>query len=160
MKRGGSQAFDTQRTSYTEHAGKTTSYLRILRVTYAKAYFDSGILSTPSLQLTCKTFLPVQLTSGILMPKFEGLTQTRTRMEAWLKATGARVLSVETIAMRLFNGGEPFSGVEASFIFNRGNRNEYFIFVINVYMDGHYPEPPPELLPPTPVIEEGCCVLF
>ncbi|XP_076312878.1 uncharacterized protein LOC143226172 isoform X2 [Tachypleus tridentatus] len=88
MKRGGSQAFDTQRTSYTEHAGKTTSYLRILRVTYAKAYFDSGILSTPSLQLTCKTFLPVQLTSGILMPKFEGLTQTRSRMEAWLKATG------------------------------------------------------------------------
>lgn len=152
---------DTQRMSFTEHGGRTTLYVRILRIAYVKPLGQPMAFDRPSLQLHCKTFVPLQLTRGFFVPEFESLTETRQRIEAWIKATGARVLSSETAAMRLYTGGEAYAGAEASFTYNLSSRNEYWIFVFRLYLDGFYHEPPAEMLPPEPTIQgQECCTLL
>ncbi|KAL1421551.1 hypothetical protein MTO96_022990 [Rhipicephalus appendiculatus] len=143
---------DTQRMSYTEHAERTTFFVRVLRVAYSKEPIpvEGGLPPSPPLALHCKTFMPLQLTRGIFVPEFESLSATKKRVEAWIRATGARVLSCETVAMRLFTGGEAHAGIESSFTYNNGNRSEYWIFVLRVYLDGTYQEPPQEVMPPPP----------
>lgn len=160
---------DTQRMSYTEHGGRTTCYVRVLRVTYVKTNenVDNNGAATynnpqdaPPLQLNCKTFVPLQLTRGFFVPEFETLSKTKERIEAWIKATGARVLSCETQPMRLYTGGEAYQGAESSFTYNISNRNEYWIFVIRVFLDGFYHEPPTEMLPAEPMVQaQDCCVI-
>ncbi|KAG0443795.1 hypothetical protein HPB47_014518 [Ixodes persulcatus] len=153
---------DTQRMSYTEHAERTTFYVRVLRVAYSKEPAEAGLLPpSPPLALHCKTFLPLQLTRGLFVPEFESLSATKKRLEAWIRATGARVLSCETVAMRLFTGGEAHTGIESSFTYNNGNRSEYWIFVLRLYLDGAYQEPPQEVLPPPPEVRDvGCCTVL
>ncbi|KFM82596.1 hypothetical protein X975_05027, partial [Stegodyphus mimosarum] len=148
LKMGGD--IDTQKMEYVEHGNRKTFYVRILRVTYTKAPSQEQKFMREPLsvrQLTCKTFVPVQLTSGFFVPKFETLNETRTRVSAWVKATGAQVFSAETAALRMFTGGEAKHGTEASFTYNREERSEYWIFVIRLYLNGKYEEPPPEMLP-------------
>ena len=59
--------------------------------------------------------------------------------------------------MRLYTGGEAHPGVESSFSYN-ASRNEYWIYVIRIYLDGAYTEPPSEMLPEIPPLQEvGCC---
>lgn len=154
---------DTQRMSYTEHAERTTFYVRVLRVAYSKepAPLEGGLPPSPPLSLHCKTFMPLQLTRGIFVPEFESLSATKKRIEAWIRATGARVLSCETVAMRLFTGGEAHAGIESSFTYNNGNRSEYWVFVLRVYLDGAYQEPPQEVMPPPPEVRDvGCCTVL
>ncbi|KAH7976724.1 hypothetical protein HPB52_018657 [Rhipicephalus sanguineus] len=154
---------DTQRMSYTEHAERTTFFVRVLRVAYSKepVPVEGGLPPSPPLALHCKTFMPLQLTRGIFVPEFESLSATKKRVEAWIRATGARVLSCETVAMRLFTGGEAHAGIESSFTYNNGNRSEYWIFVLRVYLDGSYQEPPQEVMPPPPEVRDvGCCAIL
>ncbi|KAK8781545.1 hypothetical protein V5799_017113 [Amblyomma americanum] len=154
---------DTQRMSYTEHANVGTFYVRVLRVAYSRelAPLEGGLPPSPPLALHCKTFMPLPLTKGVLMPEFESLSATKKRVEAWIRATGARVLSCETAAMRLFSGGEAYAGTETSFTYNNGEHNEFWIFVLRIYMDGAYQEPPEEMLPPVPEVHDtGCCVIL
>ena len=82
---------------FTEHAERSTFFVRILRVAYAKTPRSSAPLEglpppcgplSPPLQLKCKTFVPAQLTRGFLVPEFENLTATKRRVEAWISATG------------------------------------------------------------------------
>ncbi|KAK8781548.1 hypothetical protein V5799_017111 [Amblyomma americanum] len=154
---------DTQCMSYTERAKVATFYVRVLRVAYIKELVppEGGLPPSPPLALHCKTFMPLPLTQSVFMPEFEGLSATKKRVEAWINATGARVLSCETIAMRLFIGGEACAGIESSFTFNSGKQNEYWIFVLRVYLDGVYQEPPQEALPPVPEVcdDERCAIL-
>ncbi|GFW58667.1 mariner transposase [Trichonephila clavipes] len=71
---------------------------------------------------------------------------------------GVKVISAETAAMRLFTGGEATHGTEASFTYNRSKRSEYWIFIIRLYINGPYHEPPPEMLPPVPeIVDQSCC---
>ncbi|OQR74483.1 hypothetical protein BIW11_09036 [Tropilaelaps mercedesae] len=166
--KSGRAVVDTQRMCYTEHAERSTFYVRILRIAYAKSPRSTAPLEglpppcgplSPPLQLRCKTFVPAQLTRGFLVPEFESLSATKRRVEAWISATGARVLSSETVAMRLYTGGEAQPGVESSFSYN-ASRNEYWIYVIRVYLDGVYHEPPSEMLPDLPNVQEvGCCAI-
>lgn len=78
-----------------------------------------------------------------------------------LSYLGARVLSAETAALRIMTGGEAKYGTEASFTYNQAEKDEYWIFVIRLYLNGVYKEPPQEMLPPLPEIEnQNCCVIL
>lgn len=55
------------------------------------------------------------------------------------------------------SGGERKQGSEATFTYNMGEKNEYWMFVIRLYLDGLYKEPPPQMLPALPVLEKPCC---
>ncbi|CAG0880495.1 unnamed protein product [Darwinula stevensoni] len=146
---------DTQRTSYTEHGNATTYYVRILRVAYVRA----GEARLHPYIVTCRTFSPAQLDRGgmFAVPEYESMSQTRDRIAAWVGVTGARLISAETSAIRMFTGGEREMGPEATYTFNRGDANEYWIYIIRLYLDGEYKEPPQELLPPIPQIQEDSC---
>lgn len=153
---------DTQKMNFVEHGNRATFYLRILRLAYTKSVTQSNLYPplSPITRLTCKTFVPVQLTSGLFVPEFETLQETKSRVSAWMKATGARVISAETVAMRIHTGAAAREGTEASFTHNRAEQNEYFIFIIRAYINGLYKEPPTEMLPPVPDYEDqSCCIL-
>lgn len=154
---------DTQCMSYMERAKIATFYVRVLRVAYCKKLVppESGLPSLPPLSLHCKTFMPLPLKRNVFLPEFEGLSATKKRIEAWIRATGAQVLSCETVAMRLFIGGEAYGGIESSFTFNSGKHNEYWIFVLRVYLDGAYQEPLHEVMPSVPdVRDDGRCAIL
>ncbi|XP_055929538.1 uncharacterized protein LOC129960270 isoform X1 [Argiope bruennichi] len=163
MKFKSGRELNTQKMSYVEHGGRLTSYVRILRLAYTKIRDYSYRNLYPGINvsvLTCRTFVPVQLTTGIFVPEFETLYATKDRVTAWVRATGANVISAETTAMRMYTGGEAKHGSEATFTYNRVERNEYWIFVIRLYINGAPPEPPVEMLPPVPEIQDqGCCML-
>ena len=147
---------DTQRTYYTEHANRRTNYAKFLRIAYVHS--ASGVQApSPPLQLSYKCFSPYPLGSW---GTYETMSQTLQRMSAWMAATGARVLSAETCAMRLMTGGERHNGAESTYTYNRGERNEVYIYVIRTYLDGYYREPDPSQLPPVPEMPDDCCTIL
>lgn len=153
---------DTQRMMYTEHGKRRTYYVRILRLAYTKSlpntvgYMPSNV---PVLNLTCKTFVPVQVMNRIFqVSEFENLSMTKQRIVAWVKATGARVVSAETCAVRLFGGD--CAGHDSSFTYTTGEHGEHWIFIIRLYLDGFYSEPPEELLPPMPTQNNESCLVM
>ncbi|CAL1298532.1 unnamed protein product, partial [Larinioides sclopetarius] len=156
-------AVNPQKMNYLEHGNRLTCYVRILRLAYTKIRDSSNKSLYPDMnisRLTCRTFVPVQLTNSIFVPEFESLHATKERVTAWVKATGAKVISAETAALRMYTGGEERHGTEATFTYNRAERSEYWIFVIRIYINGAPQEPPKEMLPPVPEIEDqGCCIM-
>ncbi|KAH7985606.1 hypothetical protein HPB52_025526 [Rhipicephalus sanguineus] len=147
---------DTQRMSYTEHA--EADHLLCASV-------EGGLQQGAPLH--CKTFMPLQLTRGIFVPEFESLSAGLGHQAPSLLSISKRplfvpvMLSCETVAMRLFTGGEAHAGIESSFTYNNGNRSEYWIFVLRVYLDGSYQEPPQEVMPPPPEVRDvGCCAIL
>ncbi|XP_064487175.1 uncharacterized protein LOC135399269 [Ornithodoros turicata] len=146
---------DTQQLSYTEHADVSTRYIRVLRVAYTKPS-EGYFAEVPRLNLQCKTFVPVQLVRGS-RTDFETLTETKRRVEAWVRMTGARVLSCETPAMRLSWGSNFLDKLDSGSTVNRAERSEYWIFVIRLYLDGFYQEPPAAEMPPIPPLQEQSC---
>ena len=73
---------------------------------------------------------------------------------------GARVLSVETPTVRMYTGHQ-HGDTERTYTYNPGNRAERHMYVIRVYLDGDYEEPPAEALPQPPEIVNSssgdCC---
>ncbi|GBN04823.1 Transposon Ty3-I Gag-Pol polyprotein, partial [Araneus ventricosus] len=89
----GKEAVNSQKMSYVEHGNRFTCYVRILRVAYTKTRDSSNISLYPGLnlsRLTCRTFVPVQLTNSIFVPEFESLHATKERVTAWVRATGSQ----------------------------------------------------------------------
>ena len=77
-------------------------------------------------------------------------------------AVGARVLCAETVAVRMYSGHQ-HGNAEQTYTYNPGNRAERHMFVLRLYLDGDYHEPPAEALPPPPVMTEsasGCCTVL
>lgn len=73
-------------------------------------------------------------------------------------ALGADVINAETSALRLRTGGERKHGPEASFTYNTAESSEYFIFIVRLYLNGIFKEPPAEMLPPLPELQkQDCC---
>ena len=56
-------------------------------------------------------------------------------------------------------GGAGVLESERTYTYNSGRYAEIYLFVLRVYFDGPYQEPPMEALPPPPVIVEDsqCC---
>ena len=61
-------------------------------------------------------------------------------------------MSCETVAVRYRTGG---GNPETTYTWNYGNASEFMIFVVRIYMDGIYQDPPPEMLPPMPQMQQG-----
>ncbi|XP_055341799.1 uncharacterized protein LOC129590542 [Paramacrobiotus metropolitanus] len=85
--------------------------------------------------------------------EFETQESCRRRLDAWLKTTGAGVVSVETLVMRIVGGGESVYGFDAMHTWNEmhlslsGTRNltkrddERFALMYRIYTDEIVPEP-------------------
>lgn len=59
--------------------------------------------------------------------------------------------------------GHQHGNAEQAYTYNPGNRAERHMYVIRVYLNGDYQEPPAEALPPPPTIQESsseCCALL
>lgn len=64
---------------------------------------------------------------------------------------GARVISAETVPVRMYTGGQ-HGDSEITFTYNprdhETNHGEFWLIVLRVFLDGVYNDPPPEVLPP------------
>ncbi|KAK2192381.1 hypothetical protein NP493_30g00029 [Ridgeia piscesae] len=155
-----STTLDTQCTVFQERGESMTCYVRILRVCYVTSMFQSRL---PLTALACKAFIPCQLTEqGMLVPPtFESQSETMRRALAWLQATGARVISSETVPLKK---GINFQFDPNNCLTVNSKAAQQELFVLRVYLDGYYTEPPPEVLPPAPVVGPpaslGCCTVL
>ena len=76
--------------------------------------------------------------------------------------TGVRVLSAETVPVRIYTGNQN-SDPERTYTYNAGNRSEHYLYVMRLYLDGMYSEPPANVLPPLPVVQQSdsdCCAIL
>ena len=72
------------------------------------------------------------------------------------------MLSAETVPVRMYSGNQ-YGNTEQTYTYNRGERSEYWLIVIRVFLDGVYNDPPPETLPPLPEIQQAesdCCTIL
>ena len=53
------------------------------------------------------------------LASFESQLNVRTRMHEWTRETGAKVISVETLPMRVFCGGEYAHGFDTMHTWNK-----------------------------------------
>ncbi len=63
--------------------------------------------------------------------------------------------------MRLYTGHQ-YGDHEQTYTWNHGDRNETWLYIIRVFLDRQFEEPPPEALPPVPEIMDSnecddCC---
>ncbi|XP_062599009.1 uncharacterized protein LOC134260480 [Saccostrea cucullata] len=117
--------------------GKQLQIIRIFKVN------GSSTNSFPP-GLSTKLFLPVR--TG---PKsFENMQQTMYRIEAWLRATGVPVYTVDTVSY-LFKQHSPL-GVDnsKSNVISPAGVGKHFVTAIRVYFSQPFQEPDPALLPP------------
>ena len=75
--------------------------------------------------------------------------------------TGARVISSETVPLKK---GINFQFDPNNCLTVNSKAAQQELFVLRVYLDGYYTEPPPEVLPPAPVVGPpaslGCCTVL
>ncbi|CAM1321227.1 Uncharacterised protein g7721 [Pycnogonum litorale] len=145
-----------QKMSFTEHNERATLYWRALRIVCL-----SQSQSTHALNLSYKTFIPVPVTNK---GQFEGINATFGRVHAWLsvvkRSSVISIQSVETIPIRLNTSGEKYFGAEAAWTVYKGARNERWNYVIRLYFEGTYTEPPLNSLPYVPpVLKKSSCII-
>ncbi|XP_014668261.1 PREDICTED: uncharacterized protein LOC106809621 [Priapulus caudatus] len=140
---GGKNKILPRRAVYTEHGEAHTYYLKILRLFYVRYHNHP---SPRDLIITSKAFYPIREDS-----KFEDATSLNSRIFEWTKAAGAKVLAVETVPSRVGRSAERKEGYEVMHTDNDGEKAERFEYIIWVYIDGEYSEPPPSVIPPPPI---------
>ena len=80
-------------------------------------------------------------------------------------------MGCETVPVKIYGGGRknmdsPWGNVDAerTYTHNSGRYSEHYVFVLRVYLDGFYEEPPQEVLPRLPQMTDGndgeCCVIL
>lgn len=160
MKTKGETVLDTRKMNYSEYGNRNTYYIRILRVAYVIPRDPHSQSKHQFSEITCRPFAPFKVASSIFLPKYETLQQTKERVAAWVRATGARVLSAETSPIRIMSGNDRKYGAHSTFTFKHGERNTFWLVVLRLYLQGTYNEPPPEVLPPAPIVQSQNCVLL
>ncbi|XP_055341803.1 uncharacterized protein LOC129590544 [Paramacrobiotus metropolitanus] len=144
---------DTKDMMYHENK-KHLNYLRFLRVAYVIEKPDSGPVSRSTIQLGSKLIVPEMAQQPGFFDKgtFESQESCRRRVDQWVKAAGARVVSAETLVMRIAGGGESVYGFDAMHTWNdthqtrSGNSSstkrddERFVYLYRIYTDGIVPE--------------------
>ena len=79
----------------------------------------------------------------------------------------ARVLGCETQPVMMeFPNESVATSAERTFYCKDGDYSAYYVLIFRVFLDGYYQEPPPELLPPVPVMQAtssasttDCCAI-
>ena len=75
---------------------------------------------------------------------------------------GARVICAETTSYRVKTGGEKKQGTEATFTstyLSSMYTTEDWIFIVRLYLDGVYAEPPSEMLTAVPDVAQSACLI-
>ncbi|KAK2170016.1 hypothetical protein LSH36_5g17042 [Paralvinella palmiformis] len=130
-----------ERCIYT--ASETSVYLSIVRVYFVTSTGRTDADSLLPCRLTYRTFTPNQTVLGSTStpPEFEDTRNLCDRVNQWLHITGARLFSVETVAIRRTVGS---LGAEATF-FRPRSESERWIYHIRMYLNGDYVESPTAL---------------
>ncbi|XP_013389997.1 uncharacterized protein LOC106158515 [Lingula anatina] len=147
-----------------------------IRVHYAKP--RGAIVAPPTVNLTAplsyKTFLPVLYAADGCCGSdrsYEDVHQTMVRVIAWLNAVRAPVVTVETIGRIHADAEDRKYGSDGTIVSNewytttdsegrtQGPYRHNLMYYIRVYLAGTYTEPPAEVLPPVPVVDESCTIL-
>lgn len=73
---------------------------------------------------------------------------------------GARIISVETSRMLVRRDG---TDPDRTVTYDSNSTVDVWLTMIRIYLDGHYTDPPLEMLPAAPPMEEpksGCCSIL
>ena len=147
---------DTHYCFYHDYEG--VPRVRFLRVYYANE--DVGVEYGVPL-LSHKTFLP-----GVIKKRrHETLATLMQRVESWLRATGASVVCVETLpileqAFHEKGNGEGSLYRSEWMDANTEYDHEMLLYIVRVYLDTVYPEPPPQIfLDGEDPYDEDCVLL-
>ena len=68
--------------------------------------------------------------------------------------TDVKVIAAETVPVRLHTGNQR-GNHEITYTFNPRQRHEIWIFVLRIYLEGDYVEPPASVLLPPPSIKSS-----
>ncbi|OQV21388.1 hypothetical protein BV898_04597 [Hypsibius exemplaris] len=111
---------DTLRMVYSEN-DLHTYYVRYIRLAYVIPNPAYGGRSEGAVRLNSKLFVPGMLEAPgcCSVGSYENQLQIRERMSAWMRATGAKVISVETVPMRIFSGAEAVEGFDTMHTWNQ-----------------------------------------
>ncbi|XP_055336587.1 uncharacterized protein LOC129587036 [Paramacrobiotus metropolitanus] len=150
------EKIDTNRMDFHEEKHYHLTYLRYLRVSYVTEDPQEGPSARPLIQLHSKLIVPLMLKKAGTFEDhgdFETQDETRTRVNAWVRATGARVVSVESLVLRIYDGsGTHFRGYTDNYpmhvrnVFHKikgitGRTDEKMIHLYRVYTDGENADP-------------------
>ena len=69
---------------------------------------------------------------------------------------GVQLISAETVPVRLYSGNQ-HGDHEQTYTWNHGDRSETWLYVVRIYIDGDFEEPPKEVLPPVPELDDDDC---
>ncbi|XP_055341892.1 uncharacterized protein LOC129590600 [Paramacrobiotus metropolitanus] len=147
------KGIDTKDMTYHENK-KHLNYLRYLRVGYIVENPADGPISRSTIQLGSKLVVPgMSVEPGCCEDgAFESQDSCRQRVDVWVKAAGARVVSAETLVMRIAGGGESVYGFDAMHTWNDTHQtrssnssstkrdDERFVYLYRIYTDGIVPE--------------------
>ncbi|XP_055341800.1 uncharacterized protein LOC129590543 isoform X1 [Paramacrobiotus metropolitanus] len=143
------KALDTKDMTYSL-SKKQLVYLRFLRVAYLTEDPADGPISRSMIQLGCKLIVPQRVPRTGFFDEIvlESQEACRQRVDAWVKAAGARVVAAETLVMRVAGGGEAVYGMDAMHTWNDTHQvhvrtssrtvreDEQFMYVYRIYTDG------------------------
>ncbi|XP_041371143.1 uncharacterized protein LOC121384709 [Gigantopelta aegis] len=133
---------DSDSTDQFYSAYMDARFVHVLRLFYVSAP-EIGTYS--GTVLTSRLFVPVRLT----MKTFETMSQTMSRIVAWLQLTGLNIFGVETVPyLFVDNDGNGVNSDRADFKVNRQS-GKYWVTTIRLYFSTSFQEPSPLLLPRT-----------
>ncbi|XP_055336776.1 uncharacterized protein LOC129587182 [Paramacrobiotus metropolitanus] len=145
------QGINTNNLVYQENNTRQNC-LRYLRVGFVMENPTDGPPARSLIQLHCKLIVPrMTFAFGCRSTgEFETQESTRNRVNAWVRATGARVVCVESLFMRTYSDGTPEYGFDdmrpydavTSGPKSSTRAEERFVHLYRIYTDGHYPDPP------------------
>ena len=85
-----------------------------------------------SVSLNYKTFYPLQIQRGgsFNVPEFESMSQTVERARVWINSVERHleVISVETVAIRMFTGNQ-HGCAEQTYSWNRSERGRFYLLL-------------------------------
>ncbi|RWS29265.1 hypothetical protein B4U80_10132 [Leptotrombidium deliense] len=131
---------------------KSDFLLKFIRVFYATENTEVNcdkLVSPPKpVLLNCKIFVPAKLGPQ----EYEDCIGTKRKMEAWLTATGAHIVSAETSVIKLsYSTSSIAASVDSMFTsLSSNSEGSHWIVIYRIYIDGQYLEPPLRVLPSYP----------
>ncbi|XP_054167426.1 probable serine/threonine-protein kinase DDB_G0276181 [Oppia nitens] len=123
--------------------------LKFLRLAVAKQQQQEPCPDSSPVILNCKIFVPTKIANPLNTnsPEFESVTSSKRKIEAWLMATGAHVLSAETTVISIpFSSSSIATTVDSCLKSNLSVAGHH-LTIYRIYLDGHCLEPPARLLP-------------
>ncbi|KAK2148981.1 hypothetical protein LSH36_473g03032 [Paralvinella palmiformis] len=127
-------------------------YFQIIRIYHV----SSPSFSTTKHVINCMTFTPVQSSIGpSTEATFETMKSTMLRIDAWIRLSGAKIFSLESLITPMIPTQPNHTLPEMTHWLPKraattDNGRKKFLLHIRIYIDGEFIDPDPRLLPPLP----------